>query len=188
MKKLKKWHLIPILIKCVVPTLIIIALLSVCLQSCSKRQKTILQKQTTKEQISISLHKNAIFPSVGIIYGDNKFTLVTEKWLDYEFIAEWWDFKKHFGNLYLKESNDCEDHVRGAAFLAQQMHAKRVYGSGLAFGEFWYQKVLGGVAHAINIVAVEDGDSFQFLFFDPQLSAQVTLTLSEIASCYFVRF
>ena len=54
------------------------------------------------------MHKNAIFPSVGIIYGDNKFTLVTEKWLDYEFIAEWWDFKKHFGNLYLKEALDKE--------------------------------------------------------------------------------
>lgn len=81
--------------------------------------------------------------------------------------------------------NDCDNWARAYAQHAQDCHAMS-HGSeaeALAVGEMFYTKA-SGEGHAICVAITEQG----LVFLEPQNGQVITLSPSEILSCFFVRF
>lgn len=124
--------------------------------------------------------------SAPAIFADANYAVPTLAWLQGPF----WDwFQKCRWDLGLKSwarRNDCDNFARAYAQAAADCHALTASGDaaeGLAVGE-WYYHSPGG-PHAICVAAIED-DALTFV--EPQNGQRLTLTPTEISSCFFARF
>lgn len=139
--------------------------------------------------------RNAVYDSIGAIhselYADGKYYLPTEEWVLKSFYPA---FKKDlFENnnvVYRPEANDCDDYsLYAIAFAKRYFNRGRTVKMPIAFGEFVYRVKNSTNNHAINIVAIQRGNSDQeIMFFEPQTGRFIELTEEEKFSGYFVRF
>ena len=84
---------------------------------------------------------------------------------------------------------DCNHFADAYAVLAQlkffaENFQSRTSAQTLAIGVVWYRRDVDGGGHAINCALTERGT----VYIEPQTGTQVTLSPSEIASRFFVRF
>lgn len=154
-----------------------------------------LMKIITNTQLRTVLDEADIMPFAGGLIADASYVLPAENWVRTTFAAAHQVWIKSLGaDGWISETNDCDDHARGAAFFASLLHSKtpKAPEAGLAFGEFWYVRADGAGAHAINAAvvptprsprAVAGKSPFGLLFYEPQTFRLVTLTKQEIASC-----
>lgn len=108
-----------------------------------------------------------------VMIGDVEYALPSLKWLRGPFATA---LRRLFGAVEVdhweEEQNDCDDFARGAAWYGSILHNRSAGGAGmrrtgLAFGEFWYQK-RNGAAHAINCAIIGEGNLRRLVFFEPQ--------------------
>lgn len=129
---------------------------------------------------------------------DSVYALPEEQWLRTRFATALRTFYQAVEHtLWTAEQSDCDDFARLAGAFASARHNRSAAGevreTGLAFGEYWYQRRTG-TGHAINCAVVSDGgERLRLLFFEPQNVLRNTdpiieLTPEEKAVCYGYRF
>lgn len=143
------------------------------------------------------IHAEGIYPQRQVC-ADEAFSLPTRKWFVADFAEALRIFYASLRNFYGKQSQDCDDWARGAAWFASFLHNRtRPNLSALAVGEMWYNRdypVVGesagdsrvGGPHAI-IFAVVKERRYEVLFLEPQTSVQLFLTKSELQSVEMMR-
>lgn len=123
---------------------------------------------------------------------DEAYMLPALDWVTGEFSDAWLAFRASLGT-WSEDDNDCDDFARGCAFFAQLLHhntPQHELKTALAFGEFWYDRDIGG-GHAINVFLYRDATSdvgVQIGFFEPQTGEAITLSQKELESCIAWRF
>jgi hypothetical protein len=133
------------------------------------------------------MEAKSALPFYGFLLGSAQYVLPSPTWLFGPLASAWLKFVQAMGvSGYAPEKNDCDKAARLCAAFAGILHARTpgAPNAGLAFGEFWYVRAVGG-SHAIN-VAIAAGDqptTFDLLFMEPQNGKQVHLTREEIESC-----
>ena len=142
----------------------------------------------TSQQLQEFLTESGIQPFTVLIADDN-YSLPDPQWILNDFANALRSFQLAMETAtYMPEKNDCDNFTRGAAYFADVLHSRtRDVQTAICFGEFWYTLDAGG-GHAINIAVVKNGDVMELMFFEPQTLMQLTLSKTEIESCYAYRF
>jgi hypothetical protein len=118
---------------------------------------------------------------------DAAYRLPAKDWIFGDFAKAFESFKASLGaNEYAADSNDCDDFTDLAVWYARFLHSRAKTADSIAFGSFIYERDSGG-CHSICAAIVNDPEP-ALVFFEPQNSAQVTLTPTEIFSCQEARF
>ena len=142
----------------------------------------------TAEQLQSFLEGRGIWTAKCLI-ADDLYSLPTREW----FLGK---FARAFGRLlwaaklvaWIQNRFDCDDFARLAAALAGILHKlSSKQPTGLAVGEFWYQRA-GGDNHAIAVAIVEEAGDWDLVFMEPQTQRELKLTEEEIQSCIAYRF
>lgn len=121
----------------------------------------------------------AKIPVLFLYVQDHRYHYPTEEWLD-KHIGNFVKFRKKTLPKYKRDVFDCEDYVREFIGYTQRLNKKE---KPVAIGEFFY-KTDGGYYHAINIIVTD----LDVIFYDPQEKKRNGLSLTEINSCYIVKF
>jgi hypothetical protein len=124
-----------------------------------------------------------VFSPTGAL-ADDVYMLPARYWIEDRFSGAWLSFKSSL-SPWSPEDNDCDDLARAAAFFAQFLHrntTNRPAGTALAFGEFWFNRDLGG-GHAVNFFLCRNSGKVTVEFFEPATGQVVQLSPTEIYSC-----
>ncbi len=141
----------------------------------------------TSKEIRELMDKNNIFCEVTQI-ADKEYSLPDRNWILTEFSIAWNSLQK-FLNIkdWRAETNDCDDFARGAAFLAQVLHARHKFETGLAIGEFYFNSDVMKGPHAINFFIYKENEELKLGFYEPQTYLECQLTDMERAKCFYWR-
>ena len=113
------------------------------------------------------------------------FVAATDDWWVKEFCPWWMEFIKHWGWDKWADQWLCKDFAAMFRVFAQRAHASthKVPDERLICAEFWYRRD-DGTGHALNFMLTDKGP----VYIEPQTGKRVTLSTTEIASCYKRRF
>ena len=124
---------------------------------------------------------------------DHTYTIPEIKWWD-KFLPDFDNLMINFGYRYTPEIEDCDDFSRLFATATQhtfRLQYKQVREAVLV-GEFHYKSESQDPhkkgPHVINVVGAWENGMPGLKFVEPQSGKFVTLSRSEMASCYFLRF
>lgn len=123
-------------------------------------------------------------PNAEIFISDADYAKPTAAWITGDFYNYYLNWLEENGLSKWKETFDCDSFSSLFYAFAQACHGNAGRKEqGIAVGEMFY-KVDGGSGHAINIAITEKG----IIFIEPQNGQRVMLSVSEMTSCWFVRF
>ena len=161
----------------------LLLILGACNRSPNQQQFNLVE--TSGESVKAKLDENFIFNDCGKIT-HKTYLYPTREWVEQKFVPYWFEYRKRNNLMYDIDATNCESFSFQSHFASQEIEGKNV-----AFGVFFYKPTItgkGGAGHAVNIIAVNDGDKISVLFWEPQTSKFVNLSKDEIGSCSFFYF
>ena len=152
---------------------------------------TVTDFSISSDAIVSVLASNFVANTVCYRIADANYALPSKKWFETSFSSSYANFLFQLKeSKYKKEENDCDDYARSCAFFAQLLHhntIRKLQDTGIAVGEFWYTRDIGG-DHAINFfLSRDDKGAVKVFFYEPQTQQIVTLSKKELESCSFWR-
>lgn len=129
--------------------------------------------------------KSLLPASAPFFAADVSYAKPTFGWLLGTFWTYFWNDRTNKGLLNWTRKNDCDNFARAYAQAAADCHALS-NGSdleGLAVGEFWYLRDIGG-EHAVVAAFTDQG----LVFLEPQTGQRLYLSDKEIFSCLLAYF
>lgn len=160
--------------------------------SCSKQTKHNTVTNFTLNSTEVwGVMSDAGFGNISnYVIRDKNYSLPSENYIKNDFAGAFRSFLFQLDSGgWRAEENDCDDFALGAAFFMNFLHhntANKVNKTGIAFGEFFYEK--DGAGHAINVAIVREDAKIKVIFFEPQTYSIITLTRKETESCVYWRF
>ena len=136
---------------------------------------------------------------------DDTYETPSKEWVLDTFPAWYKDYMFKAGLDKWVETNDCDDKSSLFKGFAQSAHMAYFYraltqsahslsvdylnlsSQSIAIGELWF-KVDDGCTHAVNCAVIKVEQDFQLLIIEPQTCEELKLSVSELASVYYVRF
>lgn len=164
--------------------------LALALVSCNQNTPKVPQTNPTvlfASEVINAMVSCGVDPSLCEVVTDVKYMLPSENWFLGKFPGLLRDFQSDLRQTsYVEAENDCDDFARMASGFAKILHnnTKKVKGTSLAVGEFYYFSDRLQVFHAINFALVKDDDGrFKVLFIEPQTGEILNLSKHEKETC-----
>lgn len=169
--------------------LCLMILFSGCSKTISNPQTIMpLNSEINAVEIKIFMSRAGFMPDSYIVV-DKFYECTTEDYIknDYSVLFNkfLFDFKQ---SQYSASNNDCDKFSLSNLFFSNNLYsnAKHKSNHSLAVGEFGYTR-WDGINHDICFYLVKDGGNISIFFYDPEIKKIVTLTDTELKSCFYWR-